>query len=181
MAERTIVVDHMRLTYEGLFDVNELYKTIDEWLRSKGYDKKEVKNMEKTTAEGKYIELVLEPWKKITTYAKNVIRMRIIMSDIKEVEVEKEKAKIKLNQGKVQIVFDGFFETDYENRWETKPIYYFFRTIFNKYFYGFYTDAYKKNILGDVNHLHSIIKSFLNLYRYSAESWTNPSVQGNRP
>tara|TARA_Y100000310_G_scaffold264383_1_gene275013 strand:+ start:248 stop:790 length:543 start_codon:yes stop_codon:yes gene_type:complete len=177
MAERTIVVDHLRLTYEGLFEVNELYKTIDEWLRGKGYDKKESKNIEKVTPEGKYIELELEPWKKITTYAKNVIKMRIIMTNIKEVEIEKDNAKVKMNQGSVQIVFDGFLETDYEGRWEAKPMLYFLRTIFNRYIYGFYTDGYKKNVLDDVNHLHSVIKSFLNLYRYSSEAWTKPSAQ----
>ena len=39
MAEREVIVDKARLVYEGLFDVNELYKLLDKYLRDKGYDK----------------------------------------------------------------------------------------------------------------------------------------------
>ena len=39
MAEREVVVDKMRLTYEGLFDVTELYKLIDRFMKEKGVGK----------------------------------------------------------------------------------------------------------------------------------------------
>lgn len=181
MAERSVVVDKMRLTYEGLFSISELYKLMDNWFREKGYDKREKKNVERVTPEGKYIELWLEPWKKITDYAKNVIQVRIIMSDIKEVEVEKEGVKVKLNQGKVQMVFDAFLETDYENRWENKAFFYFLRTLFDKYFYKPYSQGYQKNVLDDVNHLHATVKSFLNLYRYTERAFTAPGIQFPAP
>jgi len=41
MAEREVVIDKMRMSYEGLFKVTDLYKLIDGWLREKGYDKRE--------------------------------------------------------------------------------------------------------------------------------------------
>ena len=175
MAEREVVIDKMRMSYEGLFDVSELYKLIDGWLREKGYDKREKRMAEKVTEGGKFIEWEIEPWKKITDYAKNVIKLRVIMTDIKEVEVERDKAKVKLNQGKVDFVFDGYLETDYEHRWEGKPLFYFLRTLFNKYVFKSYTDRYHANVIADVNHLQSQIKSFLNLYRYSDEAWTKPA------
>lgn len=181
MTERNLVVDKMRLNYEGLFSVQELYKLIDTWFREKGYDKRERKNTEKVSPESKFIELWLEPWKKITDYAKNVISLRIIINDLKEVEVEKEGIKVKLNQGKIQMVFDAFFETDYEGRWEGKPVYYFLRTLFDKYFYKPYSMGYQNNLMDDVNHLHATIKSFLNLYRYTERAFTAPGPQMPSP
>lgn len=176
MAERQIIVDHMRLKYEGLFDVTQLYTMINEWFREKGYDKKERKNVESVLPTGKYIELEIEPWKKITDYAKFVIKLRIVMNDVKEVEVVRDGSKVKLNQGSVQIVFDGFLETDYEGRWEQKPTFFFLRTLFDKFVFKPYTERFKEKLIDEVNQLYSNVKGFLNLYRYSTEAWTAPGT-----
>src|SRR3989338_5988794 len=109
MAERELIVDHVRLTYEGLFDAKELYNIIDTYFREKGYDKRELRNIEQVKPEGKYVEIEWLPWKKTTHYIRNEIWIRLVMSDVKEVEVEKEGVKVKLNQGKIQIVIDGYF------------------------------------------------------------------------
>ena len=179
MAEREICVDKMRLSYEGLFKVTELYKLIDGWLRQKGYDKREKRMSESVTKNGKFIEWEMEPWKKITDYAKIVIRLRVILTDIKEIDVEVDKMKVKTNQGKADFIFDGILETDYENRWENKPLFFFLRTLFDKYIYKPYTAGYQSNCLDYVNDLHSRIKAFLNLYRYSDVAMTKPV--GNWP
>lgn len=165
MPEREVIVDKLRLNYEGIFSVAELYTMIDEWFREKGYDKKEVKNIEIVRPEGKQIELMLEPWKKVTDYAKNIIKIRMLMTDIKDVEVEMDKAKVKLNQGKVQFVFDAFLETDYESRWEGKPIFYFIRTVFEKYFYRPFQAGFETGVKQELMDLHTRIKAFLNLYK----------------
>lgn len=166
MAEKKKIVDKLRLTYEGLFSVNELYLVIDKWFRDKGYDKREMKNVENVKPDGKYVELWIQPWKKITDYAKIEILIRMMMSEIKEVEVEKDGHKVRLNQGKVQFLFDGFLVTDYENKWEGKPTYVFIRTIFDKYIYKTYTSRFDSQVAEDVKHLNTTIKSFLNLYRF---------------
>jgi hypothetical protein len=166
MSEREVLVDKMRLTYEGIFSILEVYKIMDEWFEEKGYDKREVKNIESIFPEGKYVEIVVEPWKKLTDYAKSVLKVRMIFSDIKEVEVEKDGVKVRLNQGKAHFVFDAYLETDYEHKWEAKPTFFFIRTIFDKYFYKSYTSQMKGEVMDSINDLHARIKSFLNLYRY---------------
>ena len=175
MAEREIVVDHLRLSYEGLFSATELYKLLDTWFRDMGYDKRETKSIERVAPEGKYIEMEFLPWKKITDYAVNEIRLRVIMQNVKEVEVEQDDQKIKLNQGSIQFVFDGYLTTDYENRWEGKPFFYFLRTMFDKYFYRSYTYGFRQNVVDNVNNLIIQLKSFLNLYRYTETQWTKPT------
>jgi len=166
MAEREVIVDKYRVTYEGLFSVTELYKLITDWLEEKGYDQKEMKNIESVTENGKYIEIWLQPWKKFTDYAKSIIQLKMFMSDIKEVEVEKSGFKKKLNQGKVQLVFDGFLETDYENRWEMKPTFFLIRTLFDKYFYKPFTGGVQQQVRENMFDLVGRVKAFLNLYKF---------------
>jgi len=121
MSERRLVVDHMRLKYEGLFNATELYKLIDKWLNEKAFDKRELRNEEHVKPDGKYVELILMPWKKISDYARHVIRLEIRMRNLKDVVVEKDGQRVKMNQGKIDIIFDGYLDTDYEDRWEQKP------------------------------------------------------------
>jgi len=176
MAEREIVVDKMRLSYEGIFKITDLYKLIDGWFRQKGYDKREKRIAESVTKNGKFIEWELEPWKKITDYAKIVIRLRVIITDVKEIDVEIDKTKVKMNQGKADFIFDGLLETDYENRWETKPLFFFLRTLFDRFIFKPYTIGFESNCVDDVNDLQSRIRSFLNLYRYSDIAYSKPAV-----
>lgn len=165
MALREIVIDHMRLDYEGLFDARELHHMIDYYFREKGYDKRETKNYEKVTPEGRYIELELTPWKKTTDYIRNIIKVRLIMSSVKDVEIEKDNTKIKLQRGRVQFVIDGFFDYDYDNRWDYNPVHVFIRTIFDKYFFKTYWDKYKGVLIEDTNMLHNMIKNYFNLFK----------------
>lgn len=166
MAETEVVVDKLRLDYEGLFSVPELYKLIDEWFEEKNYDKKEIRNIERVSADGKYIELELLPWKKCSDYTKNELRLRIILSGIKDVEIERDKVKVKLNQGKVHIVFDGYLTTDYFNKWENKPVFYFIRSIFDRWVYQPFQSGFQRGVRSDVTELKDRIKAFLNLYRF---------------
>ena len=166
MSEIEVVVDKLRLDYEGLFSVPELYKLIDELFEEKNYDKKEIRNIERVSAEGKYIELEILPWKKCSDYTKNEIRMRIIMSEIKDVEIEKDGAKVKLNQGKLHIVFDGYLTSDYFDKWETKPLFYFIRVIFDKFIYEPFQSGFHRGVKADVIEFRDRIKGFLNLYRF---------------
>lgn len=166
MAERRIVVDNLMLQYEGLFDVKELFLMIDKWLRQKAYDKMEKRNHEHVLKEGKYIEIELEPWKKVTDYAKIVINMYIHMYNIKDIMVKKDNQDIKMNTGKIKIRFIGYLVTDYEHKWEGKPVWWFLRTVMDRWVYKVSADKYEAAVAENVKHLYQNVKAFLNLYRY---------------
>lgn len=166
MSERKVVIDQLKITYEGPFDLNGLYRTFDAWFFEKGYDKKELKNYEQVLPTGKDIVVELMPWKKTTDYFKNEIRVRIRCKNIKNVEIEKEGHTIKINQGILIIIMDGYLTSDYEHRWEKKPLLYFLRAIFDKYIFRRYFAQAEKWLVNDVYQLHGFIQKFLNLYRY---------------
>ena len=165
MAERDTLVNKQRINYTGLFDAKGLFKLIDSYFEKLNYDKVELKNIEVVKPTGKFVDVEIEPYKAESDYSKSIISVRMIMSDLKQVEIEKEGMKIKVNQGKLELVFDAQVETDYENRWESKPVYFFIRTLFNKYFLKPYTKTSHSNCASDLEGLVNKIKAFLNVYR----------------
>jgi hypothetical protein len=166
MPERDQVIDKYRIQYEGLFSVSELYKLVETWFEERNYDKREIKNVEIVKPDGKYIEIDIEPWKKISDYAKVVIHLKYIMKNITEVEIERDNLKVKLNQGILILIFDAWIETDHEGRWENKPTFFFLRTVFDKYIYKPYTMGYRSHCGAEAKALISHVKGFLNLYRH---------------
>ena len=176
MSERRLVVDHMRLKYEGLFDLFEFYKLIDNWFREKAFDKRELRNQEHVRPDGKYVELILMPWKKISDYARHVIRIELRVFNLKDVVIERDGNRIKANQGKVDIIIDGYLDTDHEDRWEQKPFYFFMRTLFDKFVYRTYSTQYEELLIENVSQLHTLMKSFLNLYKYQFGNMLVPEM-----
>jgi hypothetical protein len=165
VAERTIVVDHKTISYEGLFSAKELYRIVDKWFFDKGYDKSEKKNFEHVYPAGKQMELELWPWRKFTDYARVIMKVHFLMTNVKEVEIEKDGLKTKVNQGKVILTINAYIETDYEQKWEYKPMFVFIRTMFDKFVYSVHTGRYDQFAIDEVNHLVSLVKGYLNINR----------------
>ena len=166
MSEKKLVIDQLKLTFEGIFDLNGLYRTIDSWFYEKNYDKWEKKNFEQIMPTGKDIEIEMLPWKKTTDYFKNIIKIRMRFTNIKDVEIEKQGVKLRLNQGKIMMIFDGYLESDYDSKWEDKPLFFLLRTLFDKYVFKPYFNKFEKWLVNDVYDVHGRIQRFLNLYRY---------------
>ncbi len=165
MGERFFVIEGLSLKYDGLFSISELYKLIDEWFQRHGYEKVEKRNAEQVLETGKNIELVIEPEKFVSDYLKFTIRLKILVEDAKEVRIEQDGIKKNMNKGAVDIGFQGFLITDWEGRWEQKPSYFFWRTIFDKFVFKSHIKEYEGKLATDVHQLHNELKAFLNLYR----------------
>ncbi len=168
MGERNIVVDKERMDFQGLFDAKGLLHVMDQWVRDKGYFILiEKRHGETTKPEGKYIDMEFEPFKKFTDYAKSIVKIRAQFNEVKDVVVERDGKKVKLQDGKVTIILDGILETDYEGRWEGKPIFYVLRTAFEKYVYTPFVSGFERGVKEDVMALKNNMKAFLNLTRYA--------------
>src|SRR3989338_7588125 len=98
MPEQRIIVDHLTISYSGIFNVTELYQLMDNWFREKGFDKRELRNQEHVTPEGKYIELELQPWKKVSDYVRHVIKVLVRMIRVKEIVVDIDGKMKRMNK-----------------------------------------------------------------------------------
>ncbi len=169
MSERLIVVDEQKIAYDGIFESRELFKVIKSWAKEKGYWFYEESRTESTKPEGKYVELSLPLQKKLTDYAKSRIHMKLQFGPMNDVVVKRDQKRKKVQEGKLNIFMKGVLETDYEDRWETKPIFYFLRVLFEKYLYSPYISGHEGQIKKDYAELKSQIKAFLNLEKFAAQ------------
>ncbi|MBS3165913.1 hypothetical protein J4444_02210 [Candidatus Woesearchaeota archaeon] len=170
MAGRVLVVDHLKLSYEGLFNAGEVYSVISTFFFEKGYDWREELNEEQITSEGKQVALILRPWKQYSDYFKSEMAIRVNFLNLKEVEVEREGETLKLQHGLVRIRFDGYIIADRSNEWNTTPIRWAFNFLANLYFYSGPRRAMVTWVKADVNDLHNKIKNYLNVFKYHYEA-----------
>jgi len=166
MAEIKTLIDGKSLAYEGVFSLNELYKLLDKWFKDHGYEKQEIKNWEDVTENEKQIVLEVIPYKKVSDYARIDIRIFSIFSKITETELTKDSIKLKMNKGRAEFYFDAYVVTDYEDKWETKPIFYFIKNIFDKFIYKVYSSSYDSEAIRDCTEVENDIRSFLNMNRF---------------
>ncbi len=167
MGERYLVVDRLKLSYEGLFNASELYNLIVSFFYEKGWDWYEKFNEEQVTAQGKQIKMILAPWKSSSDYYKISIHMRIHMSDVRDVEVEVDGKPTKVNHGVVRILFDGYVVSDRKNKWSDTPMLWFISVLMDKYFFRQHYSKFETWVKSDIDDLHGKIKTYLNMFKYN--------------
>jgi hypothetical protein len=178
MSEKKLIIDQLKTSYEGIFDLTGLYRMIDQFFYDKGFDKRERLNTEQIMPSGRMIKIEILPFKNVTDYFKIIVKIRFYGTNIKRVEIERDGAKIPLSEGKIMIIIDGYVESDRFSRWEQTPFLWFLRTIFDKYvFKGYYLRA-EQWLLSDVEDIQSRIKSFLNVYRGKSRDTITAHVIG---
>ena len=166
MVERLVLVDKKKIEYEGIFNLHDLYRIIDEMIQKKGYTKMEIKNTEIVKKGGRFVDITIEPWKKMSDYAKSAIKIKMKFDDIKDIKIKKEGIEMNMNQGKVTFWFDAYLENDFENKWENAPGFFFVRVLFDKYIFKPFTTNYQAKVMQDFNSFYNEIKACLNLNKY---------------
>ncbi|MFQ5475306.1 MAG: hypothetical protein ACE5DM_05730 [Candidatus Nanoarchaeia archaeon] len=161
------ILSEEEMHYEGLFDAKELYALIDEFFNTKSYDKLEPEHKEIVMKEGKDIEIIYQPYKKVSDYVELRQRIEIRMRHLIDVEVEIDKKRKKLKKGEINIIFKPMIASDYEGKWEQRASYLFIRTIMEKFFYRKYTEDFESMCMKDMTEIRHKIGGFLNLHRYS--------------
>jgi len=166
MSELRIIVDHLRLNYNGPFNANELFKHINAFLFERGFDLKVDKEFEQKTKTGTHIEWSIIPWKRISDYTRVHIKVRALVYDYNKVDAVVDKKKVKIGNGRVVMYIDGYIEYDQEDRWESIPFFQFLRSIYNIFFYKVYTERFEQRLSYDVHHLYNTIEQFFNIYKH---------------
>ena len=167
MPERYLIVDRLKLSYEGLFNADELYSLISQFFYEKGWDWYEKMNQTVVTPSGKHIRMVFEPWKNVSDYHKLAVAIKLNIVDLKGLEVQHEGKSIRTNQGIVRMIFDGYVISDRKGKWAHKPLYWFMGILFEKYFFRHHYQKAEAWIKSDVEDLHQKIKSYLNSFKYT--------------
>ncbi len=163
MAETKVVYKERKVNYSGLFDVNRIHKFVVDWFRKNKFTMYEEKTEEQILEGGKQIIYNYKPYKKFTDFAKAVVYFDVDFNDVQDVKVEIDGVTKQMQKGSVSIAITGYVETDYENKWETKPFYYFLKVVFEKFFLGSHRSYYGSYVSKACTRLNHEMKSLLNL------------------
>ncbi|MFH1401257.1 MAG: hypothetical protein ABIH41_07110, partial [Nanoarchaeota archaeon] len=159
MTEFKTLVDNKQLMYEGLLDVREFLRLLDMWFKERGYDKRETKNYQAVYEEGKQITVEMFPYKKVSDNVRFELRLYMVFFEVQDVDVEISGVKQHLQKSRVEISYDAYLLTDYENKWAKTPTYFFLHTLFDKYFFRNYIKRAEYDFLRDCARVEEEIKS----------------------
>ena len=162
MSEIDNIIKDLKINQKAQFNLIELYKALKYWFETNGYlfFEREYEDIVKKTK--KDVKIKWEGLKKIDDYSKFIIRVIFKIKNYEIVETEKEK----LVDGSLAISFEAEIETDYEERWEHRPIWKFLRGVSDKFFTEKRRKIYERELTEDVYDIFHRTKSFLNLYKF---------------
>ena len=169
MIEKKIIVYDLRMSYNGPVKIEEFYKEVEDWIKQKGMNKELKKKMEKLAGKGKQLEWTIEIWKNLSNFAKEVVRLRSIFNEVREIEINRNGRRIKTQQADVLLIMDDILETDLNQKWEQKPLFYFVRAMVDKYVWKFYTERYDDIVAADTHELHKLLNAFFNLQKMKVQ------------
>ena len=96
-----------------------------------------------------------------------VVVLNAMLDNVKEIVIKKDGKKIRVNNGDVFININGFIQSHVHGSfYQVKPIYYFVRTLIDKYIYNFWSDKWDGVVNDDGRELFKRINSFFNLQKY---------------
>lgn len=170
MVEKDFIAKDLRVRQKGIFDMNELYKTMFRWFSQHNYDFQEKEYIDKVQPDGgRVLELGWWSYRKISDYVRFRIKVKFLVVGLKDIEIEVDGMKRKTNSGDCEIRFTAWIETDYEGKWEANPITKFFREFYNKYIMRSRIEDYETELHEELYELMGEVKAFLNLYKFQGE------------
>jgi hypothetical protein len=165
MGEQRITYSKRTVKYSGLFEISEIHKFIRHWFDNHGFDFVEELTDEKILKNEKQIIYDYKPYREFSDFAKTVIAIDVKFLHVKDKVIEVEGIKKKMNTGDISFSVTGLIETDYLNKWETKPFYYFLKSIFEKFVFGSQEDYYETYTNKMCDLFLEEFKSLLNMNR----------------
>ncbi len=165
MAEKHIVIDGIRFTYSGMFDINEFFKELDEWTDENGFEREIKKKLEHVETDGKKMEYIFELWKHVADYARATVRIKALFKDVVEFDLKRGEHTKEMQKGHVLIIIDGFVESDIEARWQQKPWYVFVRTLYDKIVWKFWLGRYDGEVASSSHGLYNKLFAYFKRYK----------------
>ncbi len=150
------------IKFNGVVDMNELYRQMKLWLEDKGYAKEstlEKRYVERIKPNGKQLEILWQAEKSGGDYFKYKLEIKFILMGVNEIEVQKEEGKVKLLKGNFQIYITGYVEEGSDD-WDSLG-------FLNKIYYNLFQRKKLDSVMGDfyskIYSFHTYIKNFLEI------------------
>jgi hypothetical protein len=164
--EKEIYVDKLTLQYDGFFEMNELMNVINKWADDNQYFFLIANHTEAVGKHGKNVGLSIQVHKPFSGIYISLVNISMTIKGLTEVPKTIDGLKRTLNKASVKLVFHGFLGMNIKHRWETKPGYFTFRKIIDKFVYKLDRAKYPGKVVDDTTDLATKIRAFFDLYAH---------------
>ncbi|MBI2564532.1 hypothetical protein HYV79_00890 [Candidatus Woesearchaeota archaeon] len=154
------------IQYDGIFSAKELIETIKDTASDKKFSVSEGEHIESVKKTGRYIQRTLTLGKTLSDYAKLKAIISLQFSELKDTIVQKAGKKKKYQTGKLYLTIEPLLVTDYEERWESKPVFFLLRMFFEKNIYSPQLKKFRAEGEELMELLYENLKAYLNLQKY---------------
>jgi hypothetical protein len=166
MTQKNIIVNGLPIEYKGAFSFEEFYGTLRKKVESLGYKFHEKRFEQFNGESGKNLFIEVRPIKQ-KTFAYVNMKIRIEMKNVKDVTIDVDGVPTFLQEGEIDMLFDAWVFLHYNKRWQMHPVFWFVKSVVNKWIYQFPLEAeFSSEVAADTHQVHQHMKAFLNLYRY---------------
>ena len=163
MAEKDKIFSS-KMKYEGIVSFKDFYRFCYDWLKEETeLDVAETKYAEKLKGDSKDIDIEWIGTRKVTDYFKFQIKAVFRILGLKEVETTQGGAKIKTNQGSVEIKLTGTLIRDYDSKFEVTAHKKFLRSIYEKWVIPSRIEQFEDKLISDCDEFLSQSKAYLDL------------------
>jgi hypothetical protein len=162
MAENDHIVKDLDIGYKAQFNLIELYKSLKYWFEVNGYTFYERAYEDVIKGGKKTVKIKWQGIKRIDDYSRLIVMINLKIGNYEIIETKKEK----LVDGNLKLSFAGDLESDYEEKWEDRPIWKFLRGVSDRFFTEKKRNMYENMLKDDTYDVFNKAKSFLNLYKF---------------
>ncbi len=163
MAEKDQIFSS-KMKYDGIVLFKDFYRFCYDWLIDETeLEVKESKYVEKLKGNSKDIDIEWIGERKVTDYFKFQVKVNFRILGLKEIEINKNGAKIKTNDGSVEVKVTGTLIRDYEGKFETTTHKKFLRSIYEKWVIPSRIEQFEDKLISDCDEFLSQAKAYLDL------------------
>ena len=169
MVKEDSIISDVKIKFKGNFDLKLLYKKLREWLKREGYSDPcegggEKKYSERVKPEGKQLEILWGTKKGAEAgYFSQEIDISFFLNGLKEVEVDNDGKKLKLESCEIEMKFNSKLVRNASKQWEEHSMMF---KLYERFVVKYKIDEHKIQVYKDTNKLIDEVKSFFSLYRF---------------
>ncbi|MEK6926131.1 MAG: hypothetical protein AABW50_02540 [Nanoarchaeota archaeon] len=153
-----------KIKYTGIYSFKEFYKFCYDWLVDEmDLLVQETKYKEKLEGDAKNVEAEWIAVRKITDYFKFVVKINYKADRLKEIEINKGGAKIKTNQGSIEVGVKGMLVRDWGGKFERSGFQKFIRSVYEKWVIQSRVNEFEDRLVGKCSEFLEQGKAWLDL------------------
>lgn len=163
MAEKSEVFSS-KVKYKGIFSFADYYQFCYDWMDEEmGLSVKEKKYAEKISGDEKEVEVEWSGDVKFTDYFKWQCEVKMKITNMKNVEVNRGGVKERTNQGTIEMSIKGTLIRDYDGKFEDSATKKFWRGIYEKWVIPSRVSEFSGKVVGLCDTFLGQAKAYLDL------------------